>query len=92
MPTAWDLLIENSSAASGSTAWEHLNSQEGGGAGNFVVSSVETVSADIDVNILDTSLSVYKVNASSEVKVIGVDIDVKTVNLDKKIQEVCICE
>ncbi len=31
--SAWDLLIENSSAPAGSDAWTHLNSQECTGGG-----------------------------------------------------------
>lgn len=92
MPTAWDLLIENSTAPGGSTAWEHLNSQDGGGGGSFVLSSVEAVSTEVKTSVIDSSLDV--VNVSSDVGVAVVDVDYNTEVIDMRIniEEVCACE
>jgi len=35
MANAWELLIEHSTLPESSTAWEHLNAQEGGGSGEI---------------------------------------------------------
>jgi hypothetical protein len=92
MATAWELLIENSSAPDGSTAWEHLNAQEGGGSGGFVLSSVESVSTEIKTSTIDSSIGT--VNVSSDVGVAVVDVDYNTEVIDMRIniEEVCDCE
>ena len=61
MPSAFELLIEHSTAPDGSTAWDHLNSQEGGGAGtvNYFGDLKVDIGASIEVNLeRDLSISV----------------------------------
>lgn len=50
--TAWEVLTNNSSLPSG-TAWQHLNSQQGGGPVTLVIyDQIEAVMmADIEVSI-----------------------------------------
>lgn len=59
MPNAFELLTEHSTAPDGSTAWEHLNSQEGGGVGtvNYFGDLKVDISSDIEVN-LENELSI----------------------------------
>ena len=92
MPTAWDLLIENSTAPDGSTAWEHLNAQDGGGSGSFVLSSVEAVSTEVKTSVIDSSLDV--VNVGSYVEIVAIDIYYNTeiIDMGLNIEEVCYCE
>ena len=45
MPTAWEILKSNSTLQSG-TAWEHLNNQAGGGAGDVLIGWSFDVSFD----------------------------------------------
>lgn len=61
MPTFWELVTANSTALSGSTLWEHLNSQEGGGTGtvNYFGDLKVDIGASIEVNLeSDLSISV----------------------------------
>jgi hypothetical protein len=61
MTTAWDQLIANSTLSSG-TAWQHLQNQEGGGAGTGVVINdglhVELVEMEIQTQLDDSGVSV----------------------------------
>lgn len=52
MPSAFELLTEHSTAPSGSTAWEHINAQEGGGgtAGDVYISEMVTIVDEDDLN------------------------------------------
>jgi hypothetical protein len=92
MATAWELLIENSSAPDGSTAWEHLNAQEGGGSGSFVLSSVEIVSTEIKTSVMDSSIDVVDVSSDIEIASIDVDYNTEVIDMGINIQEVCACE
>ncbi len=52
MATVWELIQVHSTAPPGSTFWEHLNAQEGGGeGGTFLVS-------ELSVDVLDNGVSV----------------------------------
>lgn len=72
MPNAFELLTENSVAVSGSTAWTHLNSQEGGEVvyilprDSFKVSTNKTI---ISVPTQKTELQVSTKVIKSEVVV-----------------------
>ncbi len=59
MATVWELIQEHSIAPPGSTFWEHLNAQEGGGSsGTFLVSSldVEQINTDVEVELIDDTI------------------------------------
>ena len=62
--TAWSILTGNSTAPEGSTAWVHLNNQQGGGgAGTIIVDAydvelemlleAQVESADYDIDIIE---------------------------------------
>ena len=56
MATAWELLIENSSLPEiGNDAWEHLNAQQGGGSGGYLV-LWDGLGLTIDATALELSL------------------------------------
>lgn len=67
--TAWNLLIANSSAPNGSTAWMHLNSQSSGGStiigGKLTADFSRSVSADIGIS-LSTNLNAEILSADME--------------------------
>lgn len=43
--TAWSILTANSTSPNGSTAWAHLNAQQGGGTGTSVNAIAQIVGA-----------------------------------------------
>ena len=47
MPTVWELIREHSTAPEGSTFWEHLQAQ-GGGGGTYVILA-DGLEVDIDM-------------------------------------------
>ena len=49
MATVWELVQEYSTAPPGSTFWEHLNAQEGGGQGGGGIVLVSQIDVAIDV-------------------------------------------
>ena len=60
MPNAFELLTENSTAAEGSTAWQHINAQKSGGAGDvYIAEMVNIVDDDNLVNIEDDESLVF---------------------------------
>jgi len=54
MATAWEILTSKSSAPSGSTAWEHLNSITGSG-GVFILADGIDLLLNNDVSVVDVS-------------------------------------
>lgn len=53
--TAWELMLENSSAPNGSTAWVHLNSQIVGTAGAGLPFPVQEVVLELEEPTLNTN-------------------------------------
>ena len=89
MPNAFELLTEHSTAPSGSTAWEHLNAQEGGGGGTGDVYIAEMVTMIDDDEILtirdedqdlvfsdDDNLTFFELNDSELERVVNDELGV----------------
>ena len=61
--TAWNVLTANSTAPPGSTAWTHLNAQQGGGSGGTV-----NAIASLTTSASKASLTVSNANGSLDFK------------------------
>jgi len=78
--TAWEILTGNSTAPIGSTAWVHLNNQQGGTGGGYVI--VDSYDVELDMTLsADIEPSEYAVEVDApitvtiETNVIDVEID-----------------
>ncbi len=78
---AWDILTGNSSLITGD-AWEHLNAQEGGGLGGYVL--VDTVDVEIDtMGCVDIEIENPDIDVGVEP---DIDVEVDSQELDVEIE------
>jgi len=79
--TAWEILTGNSTAPLGSTAWVHLNNQQGGGLGDGYI-LVDSYNVELDMTLsAEIEPAEYAVEVEApiavtiETNVIDVEID-----------------
>lgn len=72
MATAWEILTGNSTSPPGHTAWEYLNTQEGGGTGVILSDGLEIEMEECE---FDFELSTAPYELSLDEKEFIVEID-----------------
>lgn len=79
MSTAWELLTENSVAPVGSTAWEHLQAQEGGTVVTGVFNLVDKYT--VCLAKVDSSVTIEALQAVTTLSSVSADVQTTVIKV-----------
>ena len=82
MATVWELIQEHSTAPPGSTFWEHLNAQEGGGSG---VGVILYDGLEVEIDMACYELEVEVIEYELEIEPIAFELEIETTEFELEI-------